>query len=31
MAIEDFGLTHNLMFAHCVVASNFEACLKLLK
>ncbi len=31
MMIEDFGLTHNLMFAHCVVASSFEACLKLLK
>jgi len=31
MAIEDFGLTHNLMFAHSVVASSFEACLKLLK
>lgn len=31
MAIEDFGLTHNLMFAQCVVASSFEACLKLLK
>ena len=31
MVIEDFGLTHNLMFAHCVVTSNFEACLRLLK
>ncbi|WP_333804885.1 nucleoside 2-deoxyribosyltransferase [Sulfurospirillum sp.] len=28
MDIEDFGLTHNLMFAHTVVASSFEACLK---
>ena len=28
MAIEDFGLTHNLMFSHCVIASSFEACLK---
>ena len=27
MAIEDFGLTHNLMFAHTVVASSFEECL----
>ena len=31
MAIEDFGLTHNLMFSHIVVASSFEACLKFLK
>ncbi len=28
MSIEDFGLSHNLMFAECVVADNFEACLK---
>ena len=31
MEIEDFGLTHNLMFAHSVVASSFEECLKYLK
>ncbi|WP_263833500.1 nucleoside 2-deoxyribosyltransferase [Sulfurospirillum oryzae] len=31
MAIEDFGLTHNLMFSHNVVAPSFEACLKYLK
>ena len=31
MAIEDFGLTHNLMFSHIVVASSFEECLKYLK
>ena len=31
MVIEDFGLTHNLMFSHIVVASSFEACLKYLK
>lgn len=30
MFIEDFGLTHNLMFSHIVVASNFESCLKCL-
>jgi peptide deformylase len=29
MAIEDFGLTHNLMFASCVVADHFEECLKI--
>ena len=27
MAIEDFGLTHNLMFSNIVIASTFEACL----
>jgi nucleoside 2-deoxyribosyltransferase len=27
MAIEDFGLTHNLMFSHNVIASSLEACL----
>lgn len=31
MEIEDFGLTHNLMFSHCVVATSFEECLKYLK
>jgi len=31
LEIEDFGLTHNLMYAHCVVASNFEETLKYLK
>lgn len=31
MDIEDFGLTHNLMFSHVVVASSFEECLKYLK
>lgn len=31
MAIEDFGLTHNLMFSHTVVAENFEACLQYLQ
>lgn len=31
MEIEDFGLTHNLMYAHCVVASSFEDALKYLK
>ncbi|WP_041958718.1 nucleoside 2-deoxyribosyltransferase [Sulfurospirillum arsenophilum] len=31
MAIEDFGLTHNLMFSHSVVASSFEECFKYLK
>ena len=30
MFIEDFGLTHNLMFSHIVVASSFESCLKCL-
>lgn len=30
MVIEDFGLTHNLMFAHLVIASSFEACLEYL-
>lgn len=29
--IEDFGLTHNLMYAHCVMASDFEEALKRLK
>ena len=28
MSIEDFGLSHNLMFAECLIADNFEACLK---
>lgn len=28
MLIEDFGLSHNLMFAHLVVAGSFEECLK---
>ncbi len=28
MVIEDFGLSHNLMFAQCVVADSFEGCLK---
>ena len=28
MVIEDFGLSHNLMFTECVIADNFEACLK---
>jgi len=31
LEIEDFGLTHNLMYAHCVIASNFEDALKYLK
>ena len=31
MAIEDFGLTHNLMFAHLVVSDTFEGCLHHLK
>ena len=31
MEIEDFGLTHNLMFSHIVVAASFEECLKYLK
>ena len=26
MTIEDFGLTHNLMFAHLVVSDSFEGC-----
>ena len=26
LAIEDFGLSHNLMFAHLVVADSFEGC-----
>jgi len=30
MAIEDFGLTHNLMFSQNVIASSFEECLKYL-
>lgn len=25
--IEDFGLTHNLMFANCIVSNSFEGCL----
>lgn len=28
MEIEDFSLTHNLMYADCVVGNSFEACLK---
>ena len=28
MVIEDFGMSHNLMFANCVVADSFEGCLK---
>lgn len=28
MEIEDFGLTHNLMFADCVISNSFEGCLK---
>jgi len=28
--IEDFGLSHNLMFAPCVIAETFEACLETL-
>lgn len=31
MLIEDFGLTHNLMFAHCVVARSFEGALECLQ
>lgn len=31
MSIEDFGLTHNLMFAHLVVSNTFEGCLQHLK
>jgi len=27
LEIEDFGLTHNLMYAHCIVASSFEEAL----
>jgi nucleoside 2-deoxyribosyltransferase len=30
MVIEDFGLSHNLMFAHCVVGSTLEAALEYL-
>lgn len=30
MAIEDFGLTHNLMFSHIVIANSFEASLQYL-
>lgn len=30
MEIEDFGLTHNLMFADCIVGTTFEECLKIL-
>jgi len=28
MVIEDFGLTHNLMFAHLVVSDSVEGCLR---
>ncbi len=28
MVIEDFGMSHNLMFANCVVVDSFEGCLK---
>jgi len=28
LALEDFGLTHNLMFAHLVVSDSFEGCLE---
>lgn len=28
MVIEDFGLTHNLMFAHLVVSDSLEGCLR---
>lgn len=31
MIIEDFGLGHNLMYASCVVADHFEACLAYLR
>lgn len=31
LIIEDFGLSHNLMFAGCVVAEDFEGCLKYLQ
>lgn len=31
MAIEDFGLSHNLMYAQCVLAGSFEECLAYLK
>jgi nucleoside 2-deoxyribosyltransferase len=30
MAIEDFGLTHNLMFSHIVIANSFESSLQYL-
>jgi peptide deformylase len=30
MVIEDFGMSHNLMFAQCVVADSFEGCLQYL-
>ena len=30
MSIEDFGLTHNLMYAHLVLSDSFEGCLKIL-
>jgi len=28
MHLEDFGLSHNLMFAHKIIASTFEGCLQ---
>lgn len=31
LSIEDFGLTHNLMFSHCVVSSSFQECLEIIK
>jgi nucleoside 2-deoxyribosyltransferase len=31
MEIEDFGLTHNLMFANIVIGKDFEECLKYLQ
>ena len=31
MEIEDFGLTHNLMFANIVIGKEFEDCLKYLQ
>jgi len=31
MEIEDFGLTHNLMFANIVLGKDFEECLKYLQ
>jgi len=31
MSIEDFGLTHNLMYAHLVVSDSFEGCVRYLK
>ncbi|MCR1811778.1 nucleoside 2-deoxyribosyltransferase [Sulfurospirillum sp. hDNRA2] len=31
MYLEDFGLSHNLMFAHKIIASTFEACLQALR